>query len=395
MINMSNSNLLRYLHYTIFIALFVSCSKNKPAANAEEEVIPEDIVEMRYDQVKAAGIDTATVEFRSLAGTIKVNGTISVPPKSFATVCAPLGGFIKNTNLLPGDAVKKGQILAIIENQEYVDIQENYLEAKSRMEYAEAEFKRHSDLYREDVYSEKNLQQVTADYKSLKAHVSALEQKLELIGIDQADLTEANISRSVPLVSPISGYIKTVNVNIGKSISSTDVLFEIVNTDNLFLELTLFEKDAGNVSAGQKINFFINNEMEEHIAVITQTGRSVDADKAYKVYATVTKGCNNLLPGMYVNAIIENEGNKVPALPSDAVVSFDDKFYIFTFDRNKVEKGFDFTEYRIIEVQKGMTDGGYTEIIAPDNFDLKKAKVVIKGAYNLLSAKKNAGEMAC
>jgi membrane fusion protein, heavy metal efflux system len=395
MINMSNNNFLRFLHYTIFIALFVSCSKNKTAVNADEEVIPEDIVEMRYDQVKAAGIDTASVEFRSLAGTIKVNGTISVPPKSFATVCAPLGGFIKSTNLLPGDAVKKGQILAIIENQEYVDIQENYLEAKSRMEYAEAEFKRHSDLYRQDVYSEKNLQQVTADYKSLKAHVSALEQKLELIGIDQADLTEATISRSVPLVSPISGYIKTVNVNIGKSISATDVLFEIVNTDNLFLELTLFEKDAGNVSAGQKINFFINNEKEEHIAVITQTGRSVDADKAYKVYATVTKGCNNLLPGMYVNAIIENEGNKVPALPSDAVVSFDDKFYIFTFDRNKVEKGFDFTEYRIIEVQKGMINGGYTEIIAPDNFDLKKVKVVIKGAYNLLSAKKNAGEMAC
>ncbi len=37
----------------------------------------------------------------------------------------------------------------------------------------------------------------------------------------------------------------------------------------------------------------------------------------------------------------------------------------------------------------------YTEIILPDNFDLRKAKVVIKGAYNLLSAKKNAGEMAC
>ena len=396
MINMSINRLLPYLHLVLILSLFASCSRNKTAdENADTEVIPEDIVEMRYDQVKAAGIDTASVEFRSLAGTVKVNGTISVAPKSFATVCAPLGGFIKSTNLLPGDAVRKGQVLAIIENQEFVDIQENYLEAKSRMEYAEAEFKRHSDLYREDVYSEKNLQQVTADYKSLKAHVSALEQKLELIGINQAELTEGNISRSAPLVSPIAGYIKTVNVNIGKSISATDVLFEIVNTDNLFLELTLFEKDAGNVSAGQKITFFINNETEEHTAVITQTGRSVDADKAYKVYAAVTKRCKNLLPGMYVNAIIENKGTKVPALPSDAVVSFDDKQYIFIFDRNKEEKGFEFTEYRIIEVRKGVTEGGFTEIITPDNFDVRKAKVVIKGAYNLLSAKKNAGEMAC
>ena len=393
---MSINRLLQYIRYALIISLFVSCTGNKTSeVLVEKEVLPEDIVEMRYDQIKMAGIDTASIELRSLAGTVKVNGIISVAPKSFATVCAPLGGFIKSTNLRPGDAVRKGETLAIIENQEFVDIQENYLEAKSRMEYAEAEFKRPSDLYREDVYSEKNLQQVTADYKSLKAHVSALKQKLELIGINQADLTEENISRSVQLVSPIAGYIKTVNVNIGKSISATDVLFEIVNTDNLFLELTLFEKDAGKVSSGQKISFFINNETEEHTAIITQTGRSVDADKAYKVYAAVTKGCKNLLPGMYVNAIIENSDNKVPALPSDAVVSFDDKHYIFTFDRNKEESGFEFTEYRIIEVRIGMTDRGYTEIITPDNFDVRKAKVVIRGAYNLLSAKKNAGEMAC
>jgi cobalt-zinc-cadmium efflux system membrane fusion protein len=396
MINMSINRLLKYLHYGLMTGLLISCNGNKTVNNnTEKEVLPEDIVEMRYDQVKMAGIDTASIELRSLSGTVKVNGTISVAPKSFATVCAPLGGFIKSTNLLPGDVVGKGQTLAIIENQEFVDIQENYLEAKSRMEYAEAEFKRHSDLYKEDVYSEKNLQQVTADYKSLKAHVSALKQKLELIGINQAELTEDNISHSVPLVSPISGYIKTVNVNIGKSISATDVLFEIVNTDNLFLELTLFEKDAGKVAAGQKISFFINNETEEHSAIITQTGRSVDSDRAYKVYAAVTKGCKNLLPGMYVNAIIENPGNKVLALPTDAVVSFDDKDYIFAFDRNKEENGAEFTEYRIIEVRKGMTDGGYTEIIPPENFDFRKAKVVIKGAYNLLSAKKNAGEMAC
>jgi cobalt-zinc-cadmium efflux system membrane fusion protein len=342
-----------------------------------------------------ANIDTGSVEFRSLAGTLKTSGKVSVAPGSFATVCAPLGGFVKNTNLLPGDRVSRGQSLALIENQEFVDIQENFLEARNRMEFAEAEFKRHSELYKEDVYSEKNLQQVTADYKSLKAHVSALAQKLALIGIDPSNLKEDNIKSSVMLVSPISGYIKSVNVNIGKSISPTDILFEIVNTDNLFLELSLFEKDAGIISAGQQISFFINNETEEHSAVITQTGQSVDADKAYKVYAKVTKGCKNILPGMYVNAIIEISGNRVPSLPSDAVVSFDDKDYIFLFDRNKEENGNAFTEYRIVEVHKGMTDGGHTEIILPDNFDIKNAKVVIRGAYNLLSAKKNAGEMAC
>jgi cobalt-zinc-cadmium efflux system membrane fusion protein len=396
MLIMSRNRLIQNAHYALVLLLCVSCSEKKPAGNGNEaEILPEDIVEMRYDQIKMAGIDTGSIELRSLSGTLKASGKVSVAPGSFATVCAPLGGFVKNTNLLPGDHISKGQTLALIENQEFVDIQENYLEAKSRLDYAEAEYKRHSDLYKEDVYSEMNLQQVTADYKSLKAHVTALQQKLAIIGIDPAELNEDNIKSSVVLISPITGYVKSVGVNIGKSISPTDILFEIVNTDNLFLEISLFEKDAGKVSVGHLITFYINNETEEHSAVITQTGRSVDADKAYKVYAAVTKGCKNILPGMYVNAIIETSGSKVTSLPSDAVVSFDDKDYIFVFDRNKEEKGNSFTEYKIVEVHKGMTDGGYTEIILPDNFDLKNARVVIKGAYNLLAAKKNAGEMAC
>ncbi len=397
MINMSRNRVIQNVHYALAFILCISCSEKKPSDSNENktEVLPEDIVEMRYDQIKMAGIDTGSIVFRNLSGTLKASGKVSVAPGSFATVSAPLGGFVKNTNLLPGDRVLKGQSLVLIQNQDFVDIQENYLEARSRLEFAEAEYKRHSDLYKEDVYSEQNLQQVTADYKSLKAHVTALEQKLALIGIDTAQLHEDNITSSVMLISPITGYIKSVNVNIGKSISPTDILFEIVNTDNLFLELSLFEKYAGKISAGQRISFFINNETEEHSAVITQTGRSVDADKAYKVYAAVTKGCKNILPGMYVNAIIENSGNRVPSLPSDAVVSFDDKDYIFLFDRNKEENGNTFTEYRIVEVHKGTSDGGYTEILLPDNFDLRNAKVVVRGSYNLLSAKMNAGEMAC
>jgi membrane fusion protein, heavy metal efflux system len=395
--SMSGKNLLQIIFHALIIILLISCNRKKASDEntKETENLPDDVVEMRYDQIKLANIDTGSVEMRLLNSTLKVSGKVSVAPENFATVCAPLGGFVKSTSLLPGDAVIKGQTLAIIENQEFVDIQESYLETKSRLEYAEGEYKRHTDLYKEDVYSEMNLQQVTADYKSLKAQVTAYEQKLALIGIDPSALREDNIGRSVALVSPIKGYIKAVNVNIGKSISATDVLFEIVNNDNLFLELILFEKDANKVSNGQKIMFYINNETEEHEAVIYQTGRSVDADKTYKVYARVTKGCKNLLPGMYVNALIQTSGNTVKTLPSDAVVSFDDKDYIFLFDRNKEENGNAFTEYRIVEVHKGMTDGGYTEIILPDNFDLKNAKVVVRGAYNLLSAKKNAGEMAC
>jgi cobalt-zinc-cadmium efflux system membrane fusion protein len=172
-------------------------------------------------------------------------------------------------------------------------------------------------------------------------------------------------------------------------------MFEIVNCDKLLLELTLFEKDVDKVAAGQKIKFLINNEQEEHEAVIYQTGKLINADRTYRVYANVLSRCRNLLPGMYVNAFIETSVNKVTAVPKDAIVSFDDKDYIFIFSRNKTENGYQFTEYRMVEVKAGENDKGYTHVILPDGFDINSAKVVTRGAYNLLSAKKNAGEMAC
>jgi len=381
----------------VFLTVLTSCSGGKkPVAETKEvEVIPENIVELREDQIKLANIETGTIDLRSMSGSLKVNGTVSVAPQNLATVCMPMGGFVKSTKLMPGNMVRKGQTLAIIENQDFIDIQQNYLEAKNKLELAKADYERQNELYKNDISSQKNMQQVTSNYKSLKVQVKALEQKLGLIGINPFRMNENNISRSVALTSPISGYVKAVNVSIGKSVSGSDVLFEIVNSDKLFLELTLFEKDADKVSNGEKIRFFINNEAEQHEAMINQTAKSINNDKTYKVYANVIGHCKNMLPGMYVNAVIQAKSSQVTAVPSEAIVSFEDKDYIFVIERTKVEAGKPFTEYRMVQIQKGVTDEGFTEIVLPEKFNFKAAKVVMKGAYNLLSAKKNAGEMSC
>ena len=98
---------------------------------------------------------------------------------------------------------------------------------------------------------------------------------------------------------------------------------------------------------------------------------------------------------MYVSANIETTSNMLTALPTEAIVSFDDKDYIFVIEKNKMENGKPFTEYKMIEVQKGVTNAKMTEVKLPEGFDIKSKAVVIKGTYNLLSAKKNAGEMSC
>ncbi len=144
-----------------------------------------------------ADIELGSIEIRSLGDILKVNGIVTVAPQSLATVCMPLGGFVKNTALFPGTAVNKGQTLAVIENQDFVDIQQSYLETKNKLIFAEAEYKRHTELYKNDVYSQQNVQQVTVEYRNLKAMVKSYEQKLLLIGINPERLSEDNISSTV------------------------------------------------------------------------------------------------------------------------------------------------------------------------------------------------------
>lgn len=381
------------------VLLQYSCKKadasDNPQNHEEAEVLPDDIVELRDDQIKLAQIVTGKIELRQVSGTLKANGVVITSPRNYATVSIPMGGFIKETALVAGSMVKQGQVLAVVENQEFIDLQQSYLEARNKFEFAEAEYNRHTELYQEDVYSKQNMQQVSSEYKTLKAQVRALEQKLAMIGIDAQKLDADQISPQVIVTAPISGYLKAVHINLGKYVGPSDILFEIVNRDQLLLELTVFEKDAGQVAPNQQVVFYVNNETEKHEAVIYQAAQSIEADKTLKAYAKINGNCKSVLPGMFVNATIETSQNRVNALPSEAIVSFDEKDYIFVFEKDKQEDGKPFTEYRMIEVKKGITENGYTQIELPEGFDVNQRIVVIKGAYNLLSAKKNAGEMAC
>ncbi len=390
-----NKNLI----LAFILPALISCNMGSGAKTPEEkeaEILPDNIVELNADQFRVAGVEYGSIESKNISNTLKVNGLITVPPKDFASVCAPLGGFVKSTDLVQGSPVKKGQILAIMENPAFIELQQSYLQSRSRLEYAEGEYKRHKELFDEDVYSAKNLQEVNANYKSLKAQVKAEEQKLSLIGIKASDLTEDNISSVVSVTSPITGYIKKVNVNIGKFVDPQDVMFEIISTSNLTIELTLFEKDISKVVIGQNLTFSLSNDaLSKYTAQITQVGKSVSADRTVKVYASVSQPSDKIIAGMFVNAVIQTDTNPVAALPEESIVQFDEKEYIFVYERDKQENGKPFTEFKMVEVKKGITDNGFTQIILPEGFDVKNARVVIKGAYNLMAAKKNAGEMAC
>jgi membrane fusion protein, heavy metal efflux system len=373
-----------------------SCSSKNEAKESSHEKLPDNAVEINSEQYKLAGIQLGKITGQRIKGILKVNGMITVPPRDIATVSAPLGGFIKSTNLVQGSTVKKGETVALIENLEFIELQKSYLEAKARFTFIEVDYNRHKELYKENIYSEKNLQQIETEYKTTKAQLKALEQKLLLIGVDIQKLSEDNISGVLPVVSPIGGYIRTVNVNVGKYVSPTDVLFEVINPENIILELGVYEKDIDKVMNGQTISFTSPNDPERpYTARIYQAGKALDDNKIAKIYASIDKPGEKLISGMFVNADVNINSDSVTVVPQEAVVQFNDRFYIFAFKGKRIENRKEINDFIAIEVRKGTNDAGFTQVILPANIRSEELQVAIKGAYIILSAWKNSGEMAC
>lgn len=377
--------------YRTALALFISTmllaacgSKEEKAPEKEEAHHGEEWeVALTPEQRITAGVETGTVEYRTLSGTIKVNGLLDVPPQQLVSISAPMGGFLKSSELLQGKHVNKGEVIATLQDPSYIQLQQDYLETVSQLEYLKAEYERQEELSAENVNARKTYQQAKANYQTAQAKTKGLKEKLKLININAAQLEKGDIQSTINLYAPISGFVTEVNVNMGKYVNPTDVMFEIVDTEHLHAELTVFERDVPLLKLGQKVRFILANETKERIATVYLIGREISADRTVRVHCHLDREDKNLLPGMYLTAFVETKNMQLTAVSEKAIVNFEGADYIF------IEQG---DHFKAMQVKTGIKELGYVELVLPPSFDVQQSKVVIKGAYDLLAKLKNSEE---
>lgn len=335
-------------------------------------------------QEKNAGIATGHPEMRNMQVTLKVNGLIDVPPQNMITISFPSGGYLKSTVLLPGMRVKKGQVLAVMEDQSFIQVEEDYLTAQVKLSFLQKEFERQKLLNATKSTSDKVFEQTAGDYQSQKIMVKALHEKLLVIGINPEKISENTISRNVNIYAPINGYVTVINVNPGKYVSPTDILFELVNPDDLHLALTIFEKDIMAIHPGQKIKtYLVSDTATTYDAVVVLVGKTIDSNRSTLVHCHFTGATLPLFPGMFVNADIQVTSNNLIAVPDEAVVQSGDKEYIFV--QRKM------LQFDLVQVTTGVSQNGFTAVAAASN-DLLNKVIITKNAYAALMKMKNTGE---
>lgn len=379
---MKNFNKLNRLLVFCFF-LMAGCKSETKTEEKAETTIPENSTSLNDAQMKNSGIKLGKIELKQISSTLKVNGKIDVPPQNMVSISVPLGGYLKTMKLLEGMFVRKGQVIATVEDQQYIQLQQDYLTTKAQFGNIEKEFERQKELNQSKSSSDKVLEQAKTAYLTQNILIKSLEEKLKLVGINPATMDVNKISKSINIYSPISGFVSKINVNMGKYISPTDVLFELVNPSDIHLALTIFEKDVNKLFIGQNLIAFTNtNPEKKYPCKIILIGKDLSDNGSVEVHCHFANFDKNLLPGMFMNAVLNIESKNATALPSDAIVSFENKNYIFIENDKKA--------FEMKEISIGNTQNKFTEI--KSDVDLTNKNIVIKGAYNLLMKMKNTEE---
>lgn len=374
----------KFIIMAFAMATLTTCN-NKKAEEKTELSTAENTVELTDAQLKNSEITTGKIEQHSISSLLKVNGSIDVPPQNMVSISIPLGGYLKSTNLLAGMHISKGDVLAVMEDQQYITLQQEYLTAKAKLIFAEEEFNRQEELNKNKAASDKVFHQAKVEFTTQKVLLKSLSEKLKLIGINPETLTENNLSRSINITSPIDGYVSHVNMNIGKYANPSDILFELVNPTDIHLALNIFEKDINKLFIGQKLIAYTNTNPEiKYPCEIILIGKDLSHDRSAEVHCHFEQYDKNLIPGMYMNAEVEVSTHKAYVIPNDGLVRFEGKEYVFTqSDKNK---------YKMGEVIPKNTENGFTQISFANNSDLSNKIFVTKGAYTLLMKMKNTEE---
>jgi len=381
-------------------SLIIGACGPKPAEtqNTESSSIEEEntnIVHLTVAQYEASGVKIGGLTQKSLSGILKVNGFVDVPPENLISITTQMGGIVKSAPVLQGSLVRKGQVIAILENQDYIQLQQDYLESNSQLELADAEYKRQLELAKQHINAQKIVQQAKSQYQTMLSRTSALRERLKLININANTLDAGNIRSTMNIYAPINGYVTKMNINTGKFVAPNDAMMEIVNNVDLHVELKVFEKDISKVKAGQTVRFMLNNETNERKAKVMLVGREIDTDKTVTVHCLATIQSENLIPNTYIKAFIETASSEVSALPESGVVDYLGKKYVFledgtggeTLDNNEDQSKLTY-RFEMVEVTTGLKEAGYVEVQLPSGIDA--TKIVINGAYDLLSKMKNS-----
>ena len=380
---------MKNIQFTILplILLSLLACRNNPDTSGKAETLQQtedhhtdEHITLTTAQAKDAGITYGSFGQEEIKTPIEANGTIELPPNNMASISPLLDGFIEKIYALEGDVVKKGQVLVELKDPAYIRLQQDYLSVYGRLQYLEQELERQQILNDADVGAKKNLQQAQSEYQAKKSELAALKEQLNYAGISSNSLENGKIQNRIYLRAPFGGTVTSVSAHNGQKVMSGQEILQVINREHMHLELQLFQKDIPKVKEGQRVEFSIPafDGSPTFEAEISLVGKNLNMEsKTIRIHAHFKEN-EMLIPGLYVEANIIQEGKKARVLPANAIIRDKGTTFFFTKKSETADK----ISYEKVPFQAGLTSDELIEILGYEKPQDTTA-IVLKGALTL------------
>ena len=348
-------------------------------------------IHMTNEQIKTMNIQFGDFSEIKINDYIDATGTLGLPPNAVNSISTKSSGFIKNSNkYVEGSYVKKGVVMAYLENPEFIQHQREYLEVSAALVFDQQELSRHNTLLEANAGIEKNVQRLQAGVNMKTASIKAITKQLAYMGINVTNLSPDNIVESVPIYAPMSGYITSIKMHNGMYVTPELELMEIVNENHLHLELDVFEKDISNIKEGQKISYTVpalgRDVFEGEVHVI---GKEFNTqNKTIRIHGHLEKERPRFIKDLFVSAKIWLTDHTVKALPEGAIIQDGGSSYIYAATQSTEESEYIFAQIMILP---GTSEEGFTSVKLIDDIPTGM-NIVTEGAYYVYAQSK-AGEL--
>ncbi|MCF5052881.1 efflux RND transporter periplasmic adaptor subunit [Pseudomonas syringae] len=331
------------------VALAVALGLMLPGlAGADEE---EGVIELTEQQVQAAGIQLAPAQPRAISTLLTLPGEVRFDEDRTSHIVPRVAGVVEAVKVNLGQAVKKGEVLAVIASQQISDQRSELAASQRRVELARTTFARERQLWEEEISAEQDyllarqtLQEAEIALNNARQKMSALSGSAVLVGGNRYELR-----------APFDGVVVEKHLALGEVVSETSNAFTLSDLSQVWVTFGVFPKDLSKVRVGKPVTVS-SAEMGTHVrGTVAYVGNLLgEQTRTATVRVTVPNPDDAWRPGLFVSVQLATDTYQAKvAVPQEAIQTVEDKPSVFV----RTPEGF-ITRH----LELGVSEDGYVEV---------------------------------
>lgn len=334
-------SVLPFLALLAVVALILpACgSKEIPAEQQhqhEDEHDDELLVSLTPEELDEFDISLETAAPGTLGVTVTLPGEIRVNQDRFAHIVPRVSGVVHTASKSVGDAVRAGEVLAVIDSRDLADTKSEYLANLERVDLAEATFRREESLFEKKISSEQEYLEARQALAERRIALRSSRQKLLALGFSEAYIESLPEQPEHALVhyelrSPFAGVVIEKHISLGEALPADAEAFAIADLRIVWADLNVFQKDLDLVREGQRVALVTTGGQLRTTGTIAYVRPIVGEDTRTAIARIILDNEEGRWkPGLFISGSIAVDAIEVPlAVPTSALITMDDQTVVF------------------------------------------------------------------